>query len=162
MGRKSIRENKSVYMQIREEKGLTRESASELIDGISPSRLEKLETGTTTMQPEDVMLIARAYKEPALCNYYCTHECAIGKKNVPELKEKELQQIAIEIVNSAAKLNSQRDIILQIAEDGTVEPDEYKDFTSVNETVDKLLVAAQTLKLWLKKAKATGSVDSEI
>lgn len=159
MGRKSIRKNKSVYMRVREELGLTRESASEVIDGISPSRLEKLETGTTTMQPEDVVLMARAYKEPSLCNYYCTHECAIGKRSVPELEEKQLPQIAIEMVNAASRLNSLRDMILQIAEDGTVKSDEYEDFSEIKETVDKLVVAAQTLQLWLDKAQATGDVD---
>lgn len=162
MGRKSVRKNKSIYMQVREEKGLTRESASELIDGISPSRLEKLETGATVMQPEDVVLMSRAYKEPMLCNYYCTHECAIGRKEVPALKEKELPQIAIEMVNAASKLNDQCDIILQIAEDGTVKSDEYRDFAAIKETVDKLVIAARTLKLWLDKAQATGEVDREL
>ena len=158
MGRKSIRKNKSIYMQVREKLGLTRETASELIDGISPSRLEKLETGATVMQPEDVVLMASAYREPMLCNYYCTHECAIGRRNVPELKEKELPQIAIEMVNAAAKLNSQRDMILQIAEDGTVKSDEYHDFEAIRENVDKLVLAAQTLRLWFDKARATGEV----
>ena len=42
MGRKSIKEDKSVYFKAREEAGLTRAQASELIGSITESRLEKL------------------------------------------------------------------------------------------------------------------------
>ena len=42
MGRKSVKENKSIYQQTGEELGLTREKAAELIPGFSPERLEKM------------------------------------------------------------------------------------------------------------------------
>ena len=73
MGKKSIKEDKNVYFVAREEAGLTRAQASELIGTISESRLEKLETGKTAIVPEDVVDMALAYKKPELCNYYCTH-----------------------------------------------------------------------------------------
>ncbi|MBQ9030974.1 MAG: helix-turn-helix domain-containing protein [Parasporobacterium sp.] len=162
MGRKSIRENKSVYMLTREQNGLTREKASELIDGITPSRLEKLESGRTVVQPEDVVMMARAYKEPGLCNYYCTHECAIGKKSTPVLEEKDLPQIAIEMVNRISELYQQKELLLHIAEDGTVSEDEYAEFSGLKQMIDKLTVSAQTLQLWLEKAAATGEVDQDL
>ena len=145
-------------MVTREKNNLTREKASEVIDGISPGRLEKLENGKIAMQPEDVVMMARAYKEPGLCNYYCTHECAIGKKDRPMLQEKELPQIAIEMVNGITVLNSKKEMLLQIAEDGTVSEDEYADFLQLQEKINKLVVAAETLKLWLEKATALGEV----
>lgn len=161
MGRRSVREDKSVYMTTREQQGLTREKASEMIDGITPGRLEKLETGKVSIQPEDVLMMARAYKEPGLCNYYCTHECAIGKKNIPQLEEKELPQIAIEMVNAITHLNGKKELLLQIAEDGTVSEDEYEDFASLKEKIDKLVVSVETLKLWLDKATALGKVHMD-
>lgn len=148
-------------MTTREQKGLTREKASELIDGITPGRLEKLENYRTAMQPEDVMLIARAYKEPGLCNYYCTHECAIGRIDRPEIEEKDLPQIAVELVNGIGRLNEKKDKLLQIAEDGTVGEEEYREFASIKELIDKLVVSGETLKLWLKKAEAEGKVDPD-
>jgi len=162
MGRKSIRKNKSVYMITRESKGLTREQASDAIDGISPSRLEKLESYRTTVQPEDVVMMARAYKEPGLCNYYCTHECAIGRKNTPQLEEKELPRIAIEMVNGISRVYEAREQLLHIAEDGTVTKDEYEGFTELVQMIDRLVVSAQTLKLWLEKAQATGEVEEDL
>lgn len=41
MGRTSTKENKTSYQLIREELGLTREKASELLETIAPERIEK-------------------------------------------------------------------------------------------------------------------------
>ena len=43
MGRKSVKENKNRYQEIREELNLTREQASELLEFVSADRLEKIE-----------------------------------------------------------------------------------------------------------------------
>lgn len=44
MGRTSTKENKNSYQLAREELGLTREKASELLETIAPERIEKLRT----------------------------------------------------------------------------------------------------------------------
>lgn len=41
MGRASIKENKNVYQLKREELGLSREKASELLECVPPERIEK-------------------------------------------------------------------------------------------------------------------------
>ena len=46
MGKQSTRENKTIYQLCREEKELTREKASELMAGVSSSRIEKIEYET--------------------------------------------------------------------------------------------------------------------
>ncbi|MCF0228847.1 MAG: helix-turn-helix transcriptional regulator [Parasporobacterium sp.] len=161
MGRRSVKEDKSIYMQAREACGMTREEASEAIDCITPSRLEKLENGRTTMQPEDVMLMAKAYREPYLCNYYCTHECAIGKNTVHEIEAKELPQIAIEMVNGISRLDDRKEMILAIAEDGKLSEDEYKVFNEFRKQLNRLVESAETLDLWVRKAAAEGKVNSE-
>ena len=43
MGRKSIKENKNYYQEIRESLNLTRDKASELLEFISADRIEKIE-----------------------------------------------------------------------------------------------------------------------
>lgn len=43
MGRASVKVNKNIYQIKREELGLTREKASELIGSITPERIEKIE-----------------------------------------------------------------------------------------------------------------------
>lgn len=44
MGRSSTRENKTRYQLAREELGLSREKASELLETIAPERIEKIES----------------------------------------------------------------------------------------------------------------------
>ena len=133
MPRKSVKENKSIYQQTREELGYTREKASELMPGLTADRIEKIENARTAVQPEDVLLMAKCYKAPNLCNHYCSQECVIGQEYVPEVKIKSLSQIAIETVNSLGRLNRVRDRLLEIVEDGEVTPDEYTDFFNIKD-----------------------------
>jgi hypothetical protein len=48
MGRASIKENKNVYQLKREELGLSREKASELLECVPPERIEKIDSGAAT------------------------------------------------------------------------------------------------------------------
>lgn len=156
MGRKSVKPNKSIYQTTRESRGLTREAASELMPGMSPERLEKLENDRIVLQPEDVLLMAKAYKAPGLCNHYCSHECAIGQVSVPEVKEKVLSQIAIESLNALNKLDKEKMRLLEIVEDGEVTPDEYADFLKIKSTLDKISAATDSLQLWIEQRIADG------
>lgn len=79
MARVSVKTNKSVYQLKREELGLSREKASELLDGIPPERIERIESGKFSAHPDEVIQMASKYQAPELCNYYCANECEIGK-----------------------------------------------------------------------------------
>ena len=161
MGRKSIRENKSIYQITREELGLTREKAGELIPGFSPERIEKIENERVQIRPEDVKLMAEYYKAPGLCNYYCSMECPIGKGRTPRVESRELVQIAVETLNGLNRLNRFKDRLLEIAEDGTISPDEYDDFAQIKNTLEKLQVSVSTMQLWLEEKMAEGEIEGE-
>ena len=120
MGRKSTKENKSIWQTTREELGLTREKAGELVPGFSPERIEKIENGRTQIQPEDVILLAEHYRAPALLNYYCCNECPIGETQVVRAESKELTQIAVETLNAVNQMDRIKNRLLEIAEDGQV------------------------------------------
>ena len=162
MGRKSTRENKTAYQIAREKKGLTIEKAGELIDGITSDRIAKLENGSVHVQPEDVVLMAECYKAPELCNYYCTHECAIGEKTVEEIEIKSLSQIAIETLNSLNKMTRLKDRLLEIVEDGRVRPDESDDFLIIKSTLDKIAASVNALQLWVDGQIADGKLDRKM
>ena len=55
VGRRSVKENKSVFQLKREELGLTREAASMGMTAVSPERLEKIENDKVQMQPYDAL-----------------------------------------------------------------------------------------------------------
>lgn len=82
MGRQSTREDKTIYQLCRESQGLSREKASDLMDGVSAARIEKIEYGLQEPTPYDVVQMADCYKQPELCNYYCSHRCEIDRKSV--------------------------------------------------------------------------------
>ncbi len=159
MGKKSIKENKNIYFEAREEAGLTRAQASELIGTISESRLEKLETDKTAIVPEDVVDMAAAYKKPELCNYYCTHECRIGKDTVPEVKCSSLSEIVLGMLAALNSLDAQKNRLIDITADGMISDDELPDFVSIQKQLDQIDLTVESLKLWVANTIAEGKID---
>ena len=95
MGRKSTKENKNIYFTSRENVGYSREMAAEKLQFISADRIERIEHEKTVPHPEEILAMADCYKNPALCNYFCSHECPIGKEYVPEIKAKEKEHFSV-------------------------------------------------------------------
>ena len=76
MGKKSVKENKNIYQQTREDLGMTRAAVEDATGGVlSASRIEKIENGTLSAHPEDVLQMAEVFNKPELCNYFCSKEC---------------------------------------------------------------------------------------
>lgn len=67
MGRQSTRANKNIYQICREECELTRERASEMMTGVSASRIEKIEYNLQDPTPYDIVQMADCYKRPNEC-----------------------------------------------------------------------------------------------
>lgn len=149
MGRKSTKENKSIWQTTREDLGLTREKAGELVPGFSPERIEKIEIGRTQIQPEDVILLAEHYRAPSLLNYYCCNECPIGETQVIRAESKELTQIAVETLNAVNQMDRIKNRLLEIAEDGQVRKDEYEDFMKIKSVLDRIAQSVSNLRLWM-------------
>lgn len=162
VGRKSTRENKTAYQLAREKCGLTIEKAGEIINGITADRIAKIENGSIHVQPEDIVLMAECYRAPELCNHYCTHECAIGEKNVARVEIKSFSQIAIETLNSLNKMTHFKDRLLEIVEDGLVAEDEEEDFIKIKSTLDKMASSIDELQLWVDGQIAESKLDKDI
>ena len=160
MGRKSTKENKSIWQTTREDLGLTREKAGELVPGFSPERIEKIENGRTQIQPEDVILLAEHYRAPSLLNYYCCNECPIGETQVIRAESKELTQIAVETLNALNRMSRSKDRLLEIVEDGEVRPDEYQDFVEIKQVLDKIALSVSNLQLWVNEQIAAGRLTN--
>ena len=105
MGKQSTRENKTIYQLCREAAGLTRAEASEKMDAVSDSKIEKFEYETQEPTPYDILQMAAAYKRPELCNYYCSHKCEIGHRYVPEVEMTDLSNIILETIASLNEIS---------------------------------------------------------
>lgn len=158
MGRKSTKENKNIYQISREEAGLTREAAAEELEFISSDRIEKIESEKSLPHPDEILAMADCYKNPSLCNYYCSHECPIGQEYVPEVKFKELSQITLEMLASLNTLEKEKNRLIEITVDGVISEAEMKDFEKIQEQLAQISLAIDSLELWVQKAIADGRI----
>lgn len=159
MGRKSTKQNKNIYQISREEAGFTREGAAELLEFISSDRIEKIESERSLPHPDEILAMADCYKNPSLCNYYCSHECPIGQEYVPEVKIKELSQITLEMLASLNSLDKEKNRLIEITVDGQISEDEIRDFEKIQEQLSQISMAIDSLQLWVQKAIADGRID---
>lgn len=157
MGRKSTRDNKNVYQLSRENAGMTRAEASEALF-VSEDRIEKIEYETSAPHPDEVLSMAECYKNPALCNYYCSHECPIGQEYVPEIKIKDLSQITLEMLANLNALSKEKDRLVEITVDGHISEDEMPDFIKIQSQLEKMSITIDALKLWAESSIENGNI----
>ena len=160
MGRGSTKENKSVYQEAREDAKMSRETASEWLK-CSADRVERLENGKTAIIPYDVVKMAEAYKKPELCNYFCTHDCQIGERYVKEVKIKDLAQIVLEMLATLNATQKKKDRLIEIAADGIISEEEMEDFIAIQEELEHVSMAVDSLELWIERTKASGDFNME-
>jgi hypothetical protein len=161
MPKVSSKENKNPYFQRREELKLTREQASELLDTISPERIEEIENERVEPHPEEIMIMAEKYKSPELCNYYCSHQCPIGQQYVPEIEIKDMSQIILKMLASLNEVQDKQKRLISITADGIIDEDEIADFVYIQDELEKISIFVETLQLWVEQMLANGTIDME-
>ncbi len=162
MGRVSVKENKKIYQIRREELGLSREKASELLVSMSPERIEKIESEKVFPHPDEILIMADKYKMPNLCNYYCANECPIGRQYVPEVKIKDLSQIVLEMVASLNSINKKQERLIEITSDGVIDEEEIKDFIRIQDELEKISITVETLQLWSEQMLADNKINIDV
>lgn len=155
------KKNNNIYFQARSKLELTREKASELFDTISVDRLERIENEKAIPNPFEVVEMSKKYKAPQLCNYYCTHQCEIGEKHIPEIKMKELSQIVLETLASLNSISEKRNRLIEITVDGKITDDEIRDFISIKKELENISMTIDSLKLWTELMLSNGFIDAQ-
>ena len=161
MGRTSVKENKNNYQLAREELGLTREKASELLETIAPERIEKIENERTVPRPDEVLTMAEKYKRPSLCNYYCSRQCPVGERYVPPVSMRELSAIVLEMLASLNAMDRKKERLIEITADGEITNYEINDFIHIRKELERISVTVETLQLWTERMLANGQIDAE-
>jgi len=162
MGRQSIRENKNIYQLAREERGLTREKAADLMPAFSSARIEKIEYETQEPTPYDIVQMADCYGRPDLCNYYCSHKCAIGDRYVPEVEITDLSSIILETIAGLNDVDALTNRLIQIGRDGKITDDEIKDFALISSKLDAISLAIDSLNLWVDKTAGEQKINLDL
>ena len=154
-------EKKSLFQQLREAKGWSRDEASEQLEIITPERLERIEKGKFAIHPDEVLLMAEKYNAPELVNYYCSKECPIGQRYVPEVKIKDLSQIVLEMLASLNSMQKQQENLIEITADGKIDNSEINKFIEIQNNLEKISITVETLQLWTEQMIATGAIDAK-
>lgn len=161
MGKKSTKENKNIYQISRENMGFTREKASEALNCISADRIEKIENEKSLPHPDEILAMAECYKIPNLCNYYCSHECPIGQRYVPEVVSDDLSKIILQMLASLNSLNRKKDRLIEITSNGKIDDDELADFVMIQDELEKVSITTEALQLWFETTIANNQIDKE-
>ena len=161
MGKASVRKNKNIYQLTRENLSLTREEASECIGGLSADRICRIETDKTTPEAADILLMARGYKAPHLCNYFCSCECVIGQEYIPCIEKENLPAIVLRLLSSLASVNDEKETLISITADGKIEDEELEKFVQIQKDLQEISATSEALRLWCQQMIAQGNIDTE-
>lgn len=151
----------NMYREVRDKLGLTRDQASELLETIEPSKLERIESEKQLPSPEDVMIMADKYGEPNIRNYYCAKQCPMGQHYVPRIKFIDLEKTVLKLIASLNSMHTKQDKLIEIAEDGRITDDEMRDFISIQKDLEKVSLAVSALEVWTEKMMSSGVIDME-
>ena len=154
-----MKRGSNYYLEIRKNRGLSREKASELMDTLSPDKIEKIENEKQDPTPADIMEMANGYEEPSIRNYYCAHDCPMGQYFVPSVEFKELEKTVLQMVAALNSMHSMQERLIAISADGKIDNDEIRDFVRIQKELERISMATDSMQLWSEKMLSTGAID---
>ena len=105
------------------EKLLTRTGAIDFLPGVTEDSLKKYELDITRPPNIVVALMADAYNEPELRQWYCVNECPLGK-DCREIPEMPAERALIRLQNSVYEMEQLTRQLSLLMDDGTVPEDD--------------------------------------
>lgn len=168
MGRDAMKAGENICFRCRKQAAKyndrlsSREGAAELL-GVSVSSLADYELGNTKVIPVDkIVLMADLYGAPELKLWYCSQECPIGRSCKDVLPEgtSTVEQTTLKLLKwlKQDEVQSVKDTLVDITEDGVVTEDERVDLVEILEYLDGLIKAAGELRLIGSKVLNGGQV----
>ena len=124
----------------------SREGASEL-SGLDRTRIANMELGAITPYPEEILKLAALYHAPELCNHYCSHQCAIGRKMVEPIELTALEAATLQLLSSVRNLPDVTDELVDIVEDGQIDASERSKMEGILETLNRAAEKIKALEL---------------
>lgn len=136
----------------------SRSGAAELLN-LSEDAVKSAELGLYKAMPVDnAVLMADLYNAPELLNYYCLHECPIGKNRPISAEVVSIDRATIKLLRrlQSGVLTDLRDKLLEISEDGVISDDELPILQEIVDNLDGISRAASELKIIGQKAMRGG------
>ena len=155
----------TIYKATRKKHSMTRDQvcdkALQLNCPIQAERLERIENDKFPITPYEVLLLSEVYGEPTLCNHYCSKECPIGEKYVPEIEVKDLAQIVLEMLSSLNSMKKKQERLIEITADGVIQDEEIGDFVYIQKELERISVTVEALQLWVEQMIADEKINIE-
>ena len=76
-------------------------------------------------------------------------------------QSKDLAQIVLETVASLNAMQKKKERLIEITVDGEISGDELTDFVYIQQELEKISVAVETLQLWCEQMIDSGIIDRE-
>ena len=97
-----------------------------------------------------------------MCNYYCSHKCAIGDRYVPEVEIADLSAIILETIAGLNDVDALTNRLIQIGRDGKITDDEIKNFALISSKLDAISLAIDSLNLWVDKTASEQKINLDL
>lgn len=154
MGRKATIASGNVWYEARMEAAKTNEKLRSRFGaadeaGMSEDAIKNTELGIEKQMPVDkAVILADLYGAPQLLNYYCLHECPIGKNSPVSDEVLSISQAAVKLLKwmKPSLVQQMMDRLLDIAQDDRVTGDELDDLREIVDYLDGVSVAISQLK----------------
>ena len=167
MGRGATKAAGNVWYEARMEaakwndKLLSRAGAAEELN-MSEDAVKDAELGLNKCMPVDkAVLMADLYRKPELRNYYCLHECPIGRTLAISAETPGLERVTLKLLKNlrVEDLEEVKEKMLDIAEDGKITEDERPDLEAILTYLDQLSKTVSELRILGEKALGDGWRD---
>lgn len=155
MGRGATKANGNPWYEARmnaakyDDRLYSREGAAERL-GVSVDVVRLAECGGYKRMPADNALwMADLYNAPHLLNYYCKSECPIGCRQPISDEVLNIDRVTVKLMKKlrVEDLESIKDKLLDIAEDGQITEDEKPELKNILEYLDDLAKTVSELKI---------------
>ncbi len=141
----------------------SREGAAEQL-GMSVSAIAEAELGMTKCMPADkAVLMADLYNDPNLLNYFCLHECPIGRRQSISDEEVDIDRATLKLLKRLRldQLEGVKDRLVDIAEDGVISEEEKTDMAEVMAYLDGLAKTINEIRTAGERALNTFGGDRD-
>jgi hypothetical protein len=119
--------NGNIYETSRLKAKMSRREAIEHIGYSQEKTLQRIESGEARAHPENVVSMARAYKDPGLIFEHCKHECPIGQLYHHHLEKMNFLAAVTQLYLAAKGIDETIHLLLEIGKDEQITPDEITD-----------------------------------
>lgn len=140
------------------EKLLTRAGAIDFLPGVTEDSLKKYELDITRPPNVVVALMADAYNEPELRQWYCVNECPLGK-DCREIPKMPAERALLRLQNSAYDMEELTKQLSQIMDDGKVSESERPLIPQIRDRLLEFRRRADENLAALEKAARIGKFD---